>query len=217
MTTPEVELRSAWRQIAGGGHDSLVDGVLARHREPHRRYHTLTHVMWVLRHVGALVAAGEPTTDVAAVQLAAMWHDVVYNAAAADNEERSAELAGHAAAELGWMPPRRQLVERLVLATAGHHPTDADEAMLVDADLAILGASTQDYAAYVAGVRSEYAHVNDDAWRIGRTAMLSGFLAQPYLFTTVTMRTQREARARANITAELASLAQQQQPPQLRR
>ena len=209
MTTPEVELRSTWRQLAGHGHDHLIDTVLSRHREPHRRYHTLTHVMWVLRHITALVAAGEPTTDVAAVQLAALWHDAVYNAAADDNEARSAALAKTAADELGWTVERQQLVNRLILATAAHQPIDTDEAMLVDADLAILGASAQDYSSYVAGVRSEYAHVSDDAWRIGRTAVLPGFLAQPHLFSTETMRSQREARARANIAAELAGLAQQ--------
>jgi len=208
MTTPEVELRSAWRHLAGHGHEHLLDAVLSRHREPHRRYHTLTHVMWVLRHVTALVGAGEPTTDVAAVRLAALWHDAVCDAVANDNEARSALLAQAAAVDLGWSMPRQQLVERLVLATAEHRPSDADEAMLVDADLAILGAPPQEYAAYVAGVRSEYAHFGDDAWRAGRSAVLGGFLAQPQLFTTVTMRTQREARARANITAELASLAQ---------
>ncbi len=207
MTTPEVALRSAWQQLAGDGHDHLLDAVLARHREPHRRYHTLTHVMWVLRHINMLVAADEPTTDEAAVRLAALWHDAVYNSAATDNEARSALLARAAAAELGWALPRQLLVERLVLATAGHQPVDADEAMLVDADLAILGASAQDYSVYVTGVRSEYAHVSDDAWRTGRTAVLTGFLAQPHLFTTVTMRIQREARARVNIAAELSGLS----------
>lgn len=209
MTTPEVELRSAWRQIAETGHDHLLDSVLARHREPHRRYHTLTHVMWVLRHITALAAAGEATTDLAAVQLAALWHDVIYDAMASDNEARSAALARSAAAELGWSESRQQCVERLVMATAGHLSADDDEAMLVDADLAILGAPAQEYTAYVTGVRSEYAHVDDDAWRAGRSAVLGGFLAQPHLFTTATMRAQREARARANIAAELAGLAVQ--------
>ena len=207
MPTPEVELRSAWGQLAGHGHDQLLDDVLGRHREPHRRYHTLTHVMWVMRHITALIAAGEPTTDADAVRLAALWHDAVYNTAASDNEARSALLAQSAAVHLGWSVPRQRLVERLVLATAGHRPTDADEAMLVDADLAILGAPAQEYAAYVAGVRSEYAHVGDNAWKTGRSAVLNDFLTQRQLFTTATMRAQREAPAQANITAELAGLA----------
>jgi predicted metal-dependent HD superfamily phosphohydrolase len=163
--------------------------------------------MSVVRHIATLAAAGEATTDINAVQLAALWHDAVYDATASDNEARSASLASGAAGELGWSSTRRQLVRRLVLATAGHHPTDPDEAMLVDADLAILGAPPHQYAAYVTGVRAEYAHVDDAAWRSGRSTLLAGFLAMPQIFTTATMRTQREARARANITAELAGLA----------
>ncbi len=209
MTAPEVELRTAWRHIASAGHDSILDSLVARHRESHRQYHTLTHVMWVLRHVSALAAAGESTTDLAAVKFAALWHDAVYVPGANDNEACSALLACGAAADLGWGTSRQVLVERLVLATAEHRPCDADEALLVDADLAILGAPPQAYADYVTGVRHEYSHVDDGAWKAGRTAVLTSFLAQPHLYFTNTMRTQRETRARANIAAELASLSAQ--------
>ncbi len=78
--------------------------------------------------------------------------------------------------------------------------------MLVDADLAILGADTKDYTAYVAGVRAEYAHVDAAQWTVGRTAVLRRFLDAPMIFHTEAMRREREARARANLTAELASL-----------
>lgn len=208
MTAPEAELRNAWQQVAGGAHHDLLDRVLASHREPHRRYHTATHVMWVLRHVARLAA--EPATDEAldlhALLLAALYHDIVYDPRALDNEVRSAQLAMAAAAQLGWSPSRIDLVGRLVMATAGHHATDAHEAVLVDADLAILGATPNDYDAYVRGVRSEYAHVGDPEWRAGRSAVLRGFLALPQLFNTATMRADRQARARANLAAELALL-----------
>lgn len=207
MTAPEVELRAAWHQVAGDGHEQLLQALLARHREPHRRYHTATHVMWVLRHVSALLAQGEACTDPAAVRLAALYHDAVYAPAAPDNEARSAALAVQAATALGWSQARLQLVERLVLATAAHEPSDADEALLLDADLAILGAEPSDYTAYLHGIRGEYAHVPDGAWRAGRSAVLRGFLARPALFATGTMRREREARARANIATELAALA----------
>lgn len=209
MTAPEVELRTTWHHIASTGHDSILDSLVARHRESHRRYHTLTHVIWVLRHVSALAHAGESTTDLAAVQFAALWHDAVYTPGANDNEACSAVLACCAAADLGWETPRQLLVERLVLATAEHRPYDADEALLVDADLAILGAPRQVYANYVTGIRHEYSHVDDGAWKLGRTAVLTSFLTQPHLYFTDTMRTQRETRARANIADELASLSGQ--------
>ncbi|MEI8238826.1 MAG: metal-dependent phosphohydrolase [Actinomycetota bacterium] len=207
MTTPEVELGAAWRRVAGSGHQTALDHLLECHREPHRRYHTATHVMWVLRHVDAIVDT-EPydTLDVESIRLAAMFHDIVYDPTSGDNEARSAALATRAANDLGWDAARSESVGRLVMATKTHHATRADEAVLVDADLAILGAAPHDYNAYVAGVRAEYAHVAPDAWRSGRRAVLDGFLILPSLFITPYMRDRFEARARANMTAERASL-----------
>ena len=58
--------------------------------------------------------------------------------------------------------------------------------MLLDADLAVLGSDPASYQAYVAGVRSEYAHVSADDWRTGRTQVLRSFLDRPALFATPT-------------------------------
>jgi len=59
--------------------------------------------------------------------------------------------------------------------------------------------------AYVRDVRREFGHVPDDAWRTGRAQVLRSLLALPRLFTTPPMHEQ-ELRARANLSAELASL-----------
>jgi predicted metal-dependent HD superfamily phosphohydrolase len=211
MTTPEVELRAAWHRLAGTGHQSSLDHLLGCHREPHRRYHTATHVMWVLRHIDTIANAELSTdaadVDLAAVRWAALFHDVVYDPTRADNEDRSASLAHRRAVEIGWDTARADAVHRLVMVTKGHAAASLDEGVLVDADLAILGTSPSDYASYVAGVRAEYAHVSAHAWSVGRTAVLDGFLALPQLFHTVTMRQRFEARARANMSAERVSLS----------
>jgi predicted metal-dependent HD superfamily phosphohydrolase len=212
MSSPEVELRSVWHQLTSPAarHEDLFEGLLARHREPHRRYHTATHVMWVVRHVRHLLttssAEADASVDVDAVLLAALFHDAVYDPTRTDNEAVSAALAVRATEEFGWDAPRQATVERLVLATAGHTPGAADEAVLVDADLAILGAEPKDYAAYVQGVRVEYRHVPDDQWRAGRTAVLQRFLDASPLFHTEVMHRERESRAKANLAAELAGL-----------
>ena len=78
--------------------------------------------------------------------------------------------------------------------------------MLLDADLAILGAEPHSYQAYVYGVRAEYYFVDDDQWRIGRGRVLRDFLDRPRLFATEYMHDELEHRARANIEAELAAL-----------
>ncbi|MGZ6753102.1 MAG: hypothetical protein ACXVEJ_06505, partial [Nocardioides sp.] len=77
---------------------------------------------------------------------------------------------------------------------------------LSDADLAILAAPPERYAAYAAAVRREHAHVPDDAFRAGRAAILTDLLAKPHLFHTRHARTTWEAPARAAVAREVATL-----------
>jgi predicted metal-dependent HD superfamily phosphohydrolase len=205
----DTELRAAWTAVVGDGPEALagLDDVVARHREPHRRYHGVRHVTWVVRHVHELLAE-VPVADAGAVIAAAFFHDAVYDPRADDNEERSAQLAERVLAGLGWEAARCAKVGRLVRATASHAPTDDPEtAVLLDADLAVLGAEPAAYQAYVTGVRAEYAHLDDAAWREGRSAVLRSLLGRTPLYSTEPARRRWGARAAANMTAELAALA----------
>lgn len=204
----ESELRIAWRRHVGRGPaaETEFEQVLGQHRQPTRRYHGVRHVTWVVRHVQDL-AGFEPVDDLGSVVAAGFYHDGIYDARATDNEARSARWAERALPELGWSDDRTVRVGDLVRLTATHDPAPgSDGAVLVDADLAVLGADPAAYAAYVTGVRAEYGHVADDAWRAGRTAVLRTFLDRPSVFCTATGRDRWEARARANLTAELAAL-----------
>ena len=177
---------------------------MARYDEPHRRYHDRRHLEHVLGVIDRLLAAVE-VPDPAAVRLAAVFHDAVYDPRSDRNEADSADLAGQVL--VGLEPPARvAAVQRLILATAGHRASAADEAVLVDADLSVLAAPRAAYVAYVRDVRREFAHLPDGAWRRGRTDVLRALLAAPRLFSTPPLQDQ-EQRARANMAAELASLA----------
>lgn len=204
----EAELEVAWTAAIGSGPDAagaLAD-LLGRHREAHRRYHGVRHVTWVVRHVREL-AADVPLHDEGAVVAAAFCHDAVYDPRATDNEEQSALLAERLLAGLGWDEARCRRVGDLVRATAAHGaPADDDTAVLLDADLAVLGSEPAAYQAYVTGVRAEYAHVDDAAWRIGRGQVLRDLLARDPLYATEPGRRRWARRAAANMTAELATL-----------
>jgi len=200
----ERVVRSAWRRL--GGDEATIDRVVAAHQEPHRHYHTVTHVASVLRCAEELITA-HPAAHADAVRVASIFHDVVYDPRAADNESRSAELAVETTASLGWTADEAGLVRRLILATADHEPEGLDEAVLLDADLSILGAQPDTYTAYVRGVRAEYGHVDDEAWRAGRSLVLQRFLDRPHVYATDTMRQTAERQARLNLAAELAGLA----------
>jgi predicted metal-dependent HD superfamily phosphohydrolase len=167
-----------------------------------RAYHDTRHLSEVLDRVDELAAAGE-AFDETAVRLAAWFHDGVYDGDAGA-EERSAQWAEDA---LQGRPEAGE-VARLVRLTEHHRPDpdDSNGCVLSDADLAILAASPERYAEYVADVRREYAHVPDDLFVPGRAAVLRDLLAKPTLFHTEHARTHWEPAARANVEAELTQL-----------
>jgi predicted metal-dependent HD superfamily phosphohydrolase len=182
----------------------VLADLVARHGEPQRRYHTITHVVAVL---DALDELGHGTDRPA--RLAAWFHDAIYDPRATDNEARSAELARSVLPSLGLDDRAVTEVARLVEQTRDHAVAPGDEsgAALVDADLSILGAPAEVYDGYARAVRDEYAHVPDDAWRLGRAFVLRSFLDRPVLFRTGAGRDRWEEPARANLARELASLA----------
>jgi predicted metal-dependent HD superfamily phosphohydrolase len=185
--------------------DAVFDELANRYLEPHRHYHDLAHVASVRRFAESAISEA---ADPAAVRLAVWYHDVVYDPRATDNEARSAELAITHLDRLGV--PRRVSLEsaRLIELTA-HHRTgahDANGSVVLDADLAILASSPDRYDRYVAGVRAEYSHVNDAAFDRGRYDVVQGFLGRRAIYRTPTFRTDREARARANLQRELDNL-----------
>ncbi len=206
MAAPEPELELAWQRHIGDDR-RLLDGLLARHREKQRRYHTATHVAWVIRHIEELVAV-EPTDHLDEVVAAAFYHDAVYEPAHPANERASARLARRDLTTLGWSNERTERVAAMIEATAHGEsgPAIGDTAILLDADLAILGSDPAAYSDYVASVRAEFRHVDDDEWRTGRASVLQGFLDRTAIFSTPTARDLWEQRARTNLAAELADL-----------
>lgn len=141
------------------------------------------------------------------VELAAFFHDAVYDPRRTDNEEASARLAAEQLERLGFEDGTVARVWDLILATRDHAPTQ-DEGLrwLLDADLGVLGAPPGAYDRYTRAVRREYAHVPPTAWRAGRGRVLSGLLERPALFQTHELHRQLEERARANLRRELNAL-----------
>jgi predicted metal-dependent HD superfamily phosphohydrolase len=202
---PEAWLRAA--AAAGARGDVAQAGVdlLGRYAERHRHYHDLAHLDGVLRHVDELAGHAR---DAGVVRLAAWYHDAVYDPTAPDNEERSAQLAESALAQLRVADDVVAEVARLVRGTAVHapEPGDLNAEVLCDADLAVLASGPERYQVYVDAVRAEYGHVDDRAFARGRAAVLRRLLARDPLFGTPTGRERWEEAARLNVAAELAKL-----------
>ncbi len=212
MNDAALELEVAWKRHVTA-RTRLLDPLLARHRERHRHYHTATHVAGVIRHVEELVER-EPVEHADEIVAAAFYHDAVYEPTYPANERASARLARRDLATLGWSDDAVERVGRMIEATEHIEATPddvtTDTAVLLDAVLAVLGADPAAYGAYVTGIREEYRHLDDTAWRTGRAELLHRFLERPTIYSTPSGRDRWEQRARANLAAELATLS----PPQ---
>lgn len=200
-----MDLVDRWVSLAGPHTRHIGTELDQRYGEPHRRYHTRAHLVAVLDLVDELAGHAD---DPDSVRIAAWFHDAVYDPERADNEERSARLAARMLADTDLPDAVVARVVRLVELTATHAPEegDRDGQVLCDADLAVLGAEPEQYAAYAAAVREEYAFVPDEFFRAGRAEVLSGLLALPRLFHTPAARERFEERARDNVRTELLLL-----------
>jgi predicted metal-dependent HD superfamily phosphohydrolase len=211
VTTLVERWRAAARAAGAIAADTDLDAagvaLLDRWSEPHRRYHDLTHLAAVLDVVDRFAHLA-PHPD--RVRLAAWMHDAVYDprATAGANERDSAALAAAVLTALGVPAGAAADVARLVTLTAGHGTVagDADGALLCDADLAILAADPDRYAEYAAAIRQEYRHVPEEAFRSGRARILRGLLELPSIYRLPPIHAAWEARARANVGRELATL-----------
>jgi predicted metal-dependent HD superfamily phosphohydrolase len=180
------------------------DRLVAAYSGPERHYHNLEHLGEMFRVAGRLAAH---TDDPAALQLAIWFHDAVYDPQRHDNEERSADWALRSVLAAGCDEAIGQRVRSLVLATAGHEASaDPDTQLLLDIDLAILGAAPARFAEYERQVRAEYAHVPEPDFLAGRARILAGFLARPRLFGTAPFHDALEQRARVNLRQAMAAL-----------
>ena len=74
----------------------------------------------------------------------------------------------------------------MVRLTATHSPKSGDRngETLCDADLAILAAPADHYAAYSTAVRAEYAYLPQQTFADGRTTILQAFLDAPAVYRT---------------------------------
>jgi predicted metal-dependent HD superfamily phosphohydrolase len=179
--------------------------VVAAYSSPHRHYHTLQHINHVLSTINILQIY---TQNLAVVQLAAWFHDVVYDTQAQDNEEKSADYARELLSNLSLPEKAIATVTRLILDTKHHQAVDDDDdsQVLLDADLAILAANSVKYQEYADAIRQEYAWVSDVDYIQGRQQVLEKFLQRQRIYFTPLMFEFAEPSARDNIKREIQKL-----------
>jgi predicted metal-dependent HD superfamily phosphohydrolase len=188
----------AWATLGLNVPEGLMQRLLQAWAEPQRHYHTTQHLIECL---ALLEPELHSTQHPGEVELALWFHDAVYDPKAKDNEARSADWACQALAQAGAGEAVQQRVRALIMATCHDaEPVDPDARLLVDIDLAILGAEPARFAEYDAQVRAEYRWVPGWLYRRKRQQVLAGFLARPVIYGTARFQERFERAARENLS-----------------
>jgi predicted metal-dependent HD superfamily phosphohydrolase len=207
-------LQNSWEQLLQGFSveqartQAIFTSLIDLYRSPGRVYHTLDHIQNVLQWVEIL---RDYANDLPVIQLAAWFHDSIYDPRATDNEERSAAYAQSSLSNSGIAAETLQTVSQMILSTKTHRAEEStiDCQILLDADLAILGASVPLYDIYAQAIRQEYSWVPEVSYKNGRVQILQMFLQRTRIYCTKPLYAALEEQARANIRREIASLSQE--------
>jgi predicted metal-dependent HD superfamily phosphohydrolase len=207
MNSPYDQLKATFlhhlkRAGAGPVPSSLFSELHQLYAGPGRHYHGVAHLDHCVRELQQ-----SPTPDNAAVALAIWFHDAIYDPMRSDNEERSADLAVERLRDLRVSLPVVNDVRRLILVTTHKElPTQADEQLIADIDLAILGQPQPTFEAYERAIRREYEHVADEDFRKGRAGILENFLNRHAIYHLPHFKMRYEIPARQNLTRSLMAL-----------
>jgi predicted metal-dependent HD superfamily phosphohydrolase len=192
----------AWRALGASPEPALLARLIAAYSEPHRHYHTLRHLEECFAHLQSL---GSLAQHPAEVELALWFHDAIYDTRRRDSERRSAEWACQALSPVSSAAAKR--VASLVMATRhAAAPEGIDAQVLVDVDLAILGAPAERFDEYELQVRREYAWAPLPLYRRARRRILESLLARAAIYATAQFVERYEAQARDNLARSLARL-----------
>ncbi len=180
------------------------DRLVAAYSEPHRHYHTTSHIEHCLAEFDAVADLCDSPDE---VEFGIWLHDVVYDPRASDNEEQSARIAGEILGQMNCPPKLITAIRKLILATRHiQQPPTSDARLLVDIDLSMLGQPPDVFGMYERAIRSEYSWVPEESYRIGRSKVLRSFLDKSAIYCTDGFEKKYGRQARENIMKALAVL-----------
>lgn len=182
-----------------GADDAGFGRLCAQYAEPQRRYHDLRHIEACLSVFDGLRHLAERPSEVAT---ALLFHDVIYQPLASDNEARSAAQMRAMLADAHLDALDR--IEAAILCTQHHdRPPSPDAALVLDIDMSILAEPPDVFDAYEDAVRAEYAVIDDASFASGRSAFLRATLEGAAIFHTPELAARWDEAARANLRRAL--------------
>ena len=217
-TRDQVVVSNRWNELSH--HYNIPENVTkdvwkiiqTYYEESQRHYHTLKHIASLLQ---LSLQYSSFIKNKFVVNMAIIFHDLIYEPTKSDNEEQSANMFK---ALLGEYLPQTDAdkVYHYIIITKSHliegeDASDWDLQYFIDFDMSILGSDPLEiYMDYAHQVRQEYIHVSANDYCAGRSKFLVKLVAdsenQKSVFSTEVFRSMLEEHMRRNIRAECALL-----------
>lgn len=179
-----------------------------KYSAPPRYYHTLDgHIRWCIklfekvRHIAA---------DPLAVEATLWMHDAHYDSKASDNEEQSAVWMRLFFERFGGGDIDKKFIDRvaelIAITTHKEMPNNNDEQLIVDVDLAILGAPPAEFDQYEIDIRYEYDWVPWPIFAKKRAEILQEFLDRQTIYHHKFFLENHEQQAMENLSRSIQKL-----------
>ena len=179
----------------------FLERVIGCYSESHREYHNLRHIREMLECLNLYKTA---ISDYPILYVSCLYHDIVYDTHAQDNEEKSAEYLEK---DFHDYLSKEEITKckDLILGTKKHQflQNNFDHKIFLDSDLLILGRERNRYIEYMDSIRKEYEWVEREFYKQERAKVLQKFLERERIYFTDEVFHVYEKQARENIKFEI--------------
>ncbi|WP_022867451.1 HD domain-containing protein [Schaalia vaccimaxillae] len=187
----------------------------ARWSTPDRHVHNLRHLINVLAHIDEIA---DTAHDPDVLRIAAWYHGAFLNKALevkmhqTDTDFATARCVNHAYNRLTALGVSEEVVERvdeLITYLVRHRAprADFDAQVLMDADLAMLSVSPQEYKKFRENLRTELAELDDVTYLKARKAVVDKLLLREKIYSSP-LGEEWEDATRANLEVEQTRLTE---------
>jgi predicted metal-dependent HD superfamily phosphohydrolase len=197
-----------WEALLGGlgvaPETETFSRLQTAYAQKHRAYHTSRHIDECLSLFDEIQHLAEHPAE---AECALWFHDAIYQPMSKSNEERSANWVTDFGARVGVVSKTVARIRAHIMAT--RHvalPADNDSRLVVDIDLAILGAAPSRYEEFERDVRQEYRWVPGIVYRPRRAAILQSFLDRLRIYHCEPAYERFERKARTNVSEAIRNL-----------
>ena len=152
---------------------------IERYNEPHRYWHNLDHIKNMINDAKTKNILSDD------LFLAIVFHDIIYNPKANNNEELSAELL--------CKYVDNEEIKHAILDTKMHEPKSELSKQLCDLDLSVLWSDYETFVDFENKIFKEYQFVDYNTYKEKRLEILSDFGINPEWLNYVKYRTPKIA------------------------